>query len=174
MNNFKQQSKRIGEHNFKVAPFTALETVRIKTYLIKLLAPSFGRIMSGLDLKKGANIFDADIDGLKMSEALETLFDKLSEDDLVALIQRLFRRVTVETKIDGKTKIFVFNPWNESIFDIVFQGHILDIYKVMFFVLEVNLPDFFGKMEGIGDLFKTLLSPKEEEVPNDDSRELEK
>jgi hypothetical protein len=158
--------KTIGNYNYEVRPFRAMEAIRLKSYLLKIIAPTTGRIITAFDLdeKKGvANLSDSSIDGAQLGDALEKLFSELGEDELVKLIKKILKNTSVKiTDEDGKERTFFFDSTNnekfENAMDNVFKRNILSVYKVMLFVLEVNFPDFFELVSGFGTQFQTLLS----------------
>jgi hypothetical protein len=57
------------------------------------------------------------------------------------------------TRIDGK-------EINEAVFDSEFAGNLFFMYKVIFFVIEVNYKDFFDK-SGIGK----ILTQTQSDIP---------
>lgn len=152
------KEKVIDGINFTVAPFPAIEALRLKSYLIKTLGPA---LAEAVDLFKGAGkegTADADISGDSLSGVVEKLTESLDEDNFVKLVQRMFKYVTAKgTSPDGKPIVAMFGNDFESSFNKVFEGRLFSIYPVMLLVLEANYPDFFGKVAGnIGSLTQRI------------------
>lgn len=156
---FETKSRIIDGISFKVRPFPAIEALQLKAYLLKTFGPAFGRAIGGLESSAGA---DLKINGAEISGAIQTLFSQLSESDFVALIQRMLKEVACEIP-DQSGKMVLVNMSEDfsAKLDIVFQGKLFTIYPVILFVLEVNFPDFFGKVGGIGRRLQTMLSKKD-------------
>jgi len=143
---FEQKEKIIDDLKFMVSPFPAGEAIRLQAYLLRVLGPPFARMISAIKSGSLTSILDQEIDGEAAADALRMLFGVLDENSLMALIERLLKNVVCEypTK-EGKVLFDFMSKFDERL-TIVFQGKLLTIYKVMFFVLEVNYPDFFLKI----------------------------
>lgn len=160
---FEPKSKTINEINFKVVPFAALEALRLKAYLLKTAGPAFGQLLGSFE-NLSAGLGNMKIDGEKLSGAIETLMGHLGEEEFVALVQRMLKGVSCVIKdVAGKDLFINFVDEFSVKMDLVFQGKLMSIYPVMLFVLEVNFPDFFGKVGGIGNRIQTALSTKGDE-----------
>ena len=149
------KEKVIDGIRFSVAPFMAIEALKLKAYLIKKFGPSVGQalgaLQGGLPLD-GAGLGELKLDGAALSLAVEKLMAQLDEDDFISLIKRLFRNVTASLTKDGKALTLLFTP---DVFDtsmeVVFSGRLFSVYEVIGLVLEANYPDFFDKVvRGIG------------------------
>jgi hypothetical protein len=160
---FEAESKTVNEIPFKVVPFPAAKALRLQHKLVKIIGPAFGRLIGSLssgdtDQVGKVSLGNIKIDGFEVSQALESLFSQLSEDEFMSLIKELFSGVSCEVTRDGKSVLIDFQENFEARLDIVFQRKLFTIYPVIFFVLEVNFPDFFGQLEGIGNRLQTILS----------------
>jgi hypothetical protein len=159
---FEAESKTINEIPFKVVPFPAAKALRLQHKLIKIIGPAFGRLIGSLSSENtqvgAVSLGNVRIDGFEVSQALESLFNQLNEDEFMLLVKELFSGVSCEVTREGKTVLIDFQDKFEERFDIVFQRKLFTIYPVIFFVLEVNFPDFFGGLEGIGNRLQTTLS----------------
>lgn len=152
---FEPKERVIEGIKFKVVPFPAIEALRIKMYLLKTFGPAFGRMIGSVkNIGAGKKLKDAEIDGNGLAQALELLFTQLGEEEFISLVQRMLRSTACEVN----NKFVLFDSDFESKMDQVFQGNLFALYPLFAFVLEVNFPDFFGKMEGIGGHLQTLLS----------------
>ena len=150
----KTKEKVIDGITFTVAPFPAIEALRLKSYLMKTLGPA---LAEAVDVFKGAGNAEADISGESLSGVVEKLTASLDEENFVKLVQRMFRYVTAKGSEDGKPVVAMFGDNFEANFNKIFGGRLFSIYPVMLLVLEANYPDFFGKVAGnIGSLTQRI------------------
>lgn len=148
--------KTIDGIQFTVAPFKAIEAIRLKTVLMKLFVPSLGQLFGGIgDMKKGQKFQDINLDGDVITKAIDKIFSELGEDEFIELIERFLKNTVCIAKVDGKD--YPVQLDSEDGINTVFQGKTFTIYKVILLVLKVNYPDFFGQMEGIGFQLQTVL-----------------
>ena len=134
-----KQKKRIDDDVYTVSPFTGRNAFRIQMRLARLLAPVVG-LMAGMfaDGKKEIKgIGDIDLDGETLSKVLDGLFSKYSEEELLDLLIMLLNKT--EKGDEGK-EIFI----TEESFDALFAQNLMTAFKVAFFVIQVNYPDFFA------------------------------
>ncbi len=156
---FEAKSKTINGINFKVAPFPAVTALKLKVNLLKTLGPAFGHLLGSFEGIGKGSIADAKVDGAELANALEVLFSQLGEEDFIRLLSRLLEGVSCEIQGEDRQPIIVnFGTDFETKMDMVFQGKLFTIYPVILFVLEVNFPDFFAQMAGIGSRLATTLS----------------
>ena len=138
-----QKTKEIKGKSYSVAPFMAVEGLRLKAYLIKLLGPALGELMTMTDVKG----IDSEITGDGIGRVIEKLTETLDEDSFIALIRRLMQNVICNwTDENGTKKAIAFSSDFNTAMNAVFVGELFSIYPVLGFVLEVNYPDFFGKI----------------------------
>jgi hypothetical protein len=157
---YEAKSKTIDGTEFKVQPFTAIEALRLKAYLVKMIGPAFGQLLSSF--KKGQKLADMDIDGDKFSSAIEALTNQLGEQEFISFIQRMLSCTSCMLNgSNGKVMVNFADDFAQKM-DMVFQGKLFSIYPVMLFVLEVNYPDFFAKVGGFGRRITTAMSPSAE------------
>lgn len=182
------QKRKFKDLEVTVAPLLAREALQIKYYLIKLLSPVVGRMFGGFDFdnkdnesaekSKKKTLLDQKVDFNIISDAIEKLFIELGDDGLMELTKKLFKNITVVLKEGGKVQTFPMLGFSdgsdESLFDIVFQGRLLSIPKILLFVLEVNFPDFFELVGDFGNRFQTLMSNLVKNSPRNEPNELEK
>jgi hypothetical protein len=131
------KEKYINECKYTCTQFPARRALKLKTKLIKLIAPS---IFTGIGAAQGPNILDVSLDSPLLGKAVEMLVSRLDEDDMVRLILEMLS----STRRDGK-------ELTEGHFDMVYAGNFAELFKALFFVLEVNFGSFFQEM-GIGSL----------------------
>lgn len=118
------ESKEINGRSYYVVQMAPTKAIPIQLKLTKIFGSSLGKLGS---VMRGNFKDQAEA----LGGAVTALFENSSEEEIFALI-----KTVVETaKVDGK-------PIN---FDVAFQGeHLVDVYKVFFWVLGVNFSSFFG------------------------------
>jgi len=170
---FQTKTKEIDGITFKVTQFTASESFGIKRVLANLVAPLLFSIMG--DAEIGKSILDSKIDFKSLSSALQNALNSLPEHEFLALLKRMVKNTQAETVMDGKPVSLILSE--DAHFDMCFTGKTLTIYPLLFFILEVNFPDFFSKVKGgIGNNFQTIISNalnKSESKPLAGSEKLE-
>lgn len=129
----KDETKEINGKQYYVVQLPPRTALLIKFKLLALLGPAAKELAKGVGAKK-ADQTEALLDGFV------SLFKDVNPVELVALMQE----VTETAKCDGK----------RIQFDKHFQGSLLEVYQVFFWVLTVNFSDFFT-----GELVQDFLSP---------------
>ena len=148
---------KIDGMDFTIHPFTAIEALRLKSVIMKKIAPSIGHILGNIDTSNNNTSTDRiKIDGTMFANAIESFFSDLNEDDFLSLILRFLKNtVCIYKSPDSKMQVIELN--SENGINTVFKGKIMSIYKLIFQVLKVNYPDFFVAMESIGNQLKTVI-----------------
>lgn len=170
------KQKEINGVTFTVTPLNAIEGLKLKSFLLKKFGPSLGQALGALEngIPEAGNIGDIKLDGSVLSQAIEKLLEQLGEQEFIDLIKRLLKNVTASLVKEGKPLQFSFiEPQFETAMDVVFTGQLFSIYSVILFVLEVNYPDFFGKVApGIGSKIRKMATsgPAEEESKNESGK----
>lgn len=135
------KTKEIKGKSYQVTPFMAIEGLRLKAYLVKLVGPALGELAGNVDG------LDSEINSNSISKVIEKLTEALDENSFIALIKRLLQNVIVNwVDEEGGKHAVAFAQDFETALNVVFQGELFSIYPVLAFVLEVNYPDFFGKI----------------------------
>jgi hypothetical protein len=171
----KEQKIMIDGVTFQVAPFMAVEGLRLKAHLVRTFGPAVGELLGGIDLggiggKKGkegnaGGIADISLGGEGVAKGLEKLLEQLTEDAFEALVKRLLANAIAVWKEGGKSRSISFGQDFEAAMQLVFLGRLFSIYELIIFVLKVNYPDFFDKVvSGIGRRIKTTLTSEPEET----------
>jgi hypothetical protein len=171
----KEQKTVIDGVTFQVAPFMAVEGLRLKAHLVRTFGPALGELLGGIDNINVSNIADTNISGDGFAKGIEKLLEQLTEDAFEALVRRLLANVIAIWPEDGKSRSISFGHDFETAMQLVFLGRLFSIYELIIFVLKVNYPDFFGKVvSGIGWRMKTTLtSGTEETTPPSESGQSE-
>lgn len=153
----EQQKEKIGGVTFQVTPFGAMEALKLKAWIVRLLAPTLAEVLKGSssgDIKKASDVMNMDLANVDLAGSVEKLFEILDEDTLESLIKRLFSRTSVIIGGSGsKKKIFALGSAEhfDSAFDAAFKQNLKNMYKAIFFVLKVNYPDFLAIFGVSGD-----------------------
>lgn len=152
MGYMESRTKEINGKEYQCAPFMAVEGLRLKAYLVRLIGPALA------ELAGGANGLDAEVSGEMLSKTLMRLTEALDENVFVGLIKRLLQNVICTwTDKAGKKHSIAFASNFEAAMNAVFQGELFSIYPLLAFVLEVNYPDFFAKVApGIGGKIRQM------------------
>jgi hypothetical protein len=163
----KEKKIVINGVTFQVAPFMAVEGLRLKAHLVRTFGPAIGELLGGIDGAKIDSIGDISLGGSGVAKGLEKLLEQLDEDAFEALIKRLLTNVIAIWPEGGKSRSISFGQDFETAMQLVFLGRLFSIYELIIFVLKVNYPDFFDKVVGgIGRMIKTThISETEEMTP---------
>lgn len=151
------KDKEIDGHKYTVTSFGGREGVKIKAKLIKYFGPSLLSLTTiGLQGKK--KFSETEIDPELLSKLFQNLTDQLDEDEYLNFLLRLLK----STRYDNQ-------EINEELFDTIFAGNYLTLYKVIFFVMEVNYKKSFFGEGGIGNLTERIknLIPQENKSTKD-------
>jgi hypothetical protein len=136
--------------------FPAIEGVRLHAYLLGLFGASIGQLFGAVRGVFSQAEESTTIDGDALALAIQRIAEKLTETELLALMRRLLVKVVVHIPgQDGRERTFVFVPERfEESFNTVFEERLIDVYQVLWFVLQSNFPDFFTKAGLIGKLIR--------------------
>lgn len=137
------KEKTINGAKYSVVLFPARFGLRIKTELVKLLAPTLLSMASKQDM---------DVSKVDLSAMIRPLVDSLHEDKVIDLVMRLFS----STRRNDK-------EITESAFDSMFAGNYGEMYQALRFVVEVNYGSFFQEI-GIGKVKENLVPISEKKT----------
>jgi hypothetical protein len=130
------KDKMIDGRKITVTTFPARNSLTLKNRIIKLMGEPAVQLLSGFKNMKKIDLKKVDVSVL--IPVVEKLVQNLDPDEFVQLCMDLF----VSTRIDGKEV-------KPEVFDIEFSGNLKSMYKILFFIVEVNWGDFFD-LSGIG------------------------
>jgi hypothetical protein len=122
----------LGENRFIVPPLPAMRSFALQARIAPALtevAKGFGALKEGLD---------GDVTAI--APAIAGFFAKLGADELEAIAKTLLADATM----DGKA---LFTPSGNP-FDVHMRGRTMDTWKLLWFAIEVNYPDFFKALGG--------------------------
>lgn len=139
------QEKEINGNRYSVTQMTARRALRMKAKLLK----QFGTALAEIFLPSE----DKPIEGAGFSKkeavsALQALSCELDERAFELLVMELLSGV----RKDGV-------ELTEAIVDMEFAGDLATLFKVIWFVLEVNFSSFFGE-SGIGEMMQASAVPQ--------------
>ena len=131
----KNTQKTISGYSFHVTEFPAFTAIKIKARIARLIGPAFGGLLGAVSkLDKGKKASDMDISAL--APAIELLAATLDPEAFANLCLELMSG-TVAVIENQKYELANVDQFNKA-----FTGRLDLMYKVIYFVLEVN--DFFG------------------------------
>lgn len=123
--------KQIDGRKFFITPFSATKSLALHAALINATGGALGKLVNAIP---NGSILDADINGDAISDALEIVADRISEDRYVKLIKRLISGCAVENPKGGTLDLS-----SDAVFDLQFGGSdIVTVYKLIAAVFEVN------------------------------------
>jgi hypothetical protein len=161
----KEQKIVIDGVTFQVAPFMAVEGLRLKAHLVRTFGPALGELLGGIDGQKTGSIADISLGGDGIAKGLKKLLEQLDEDKFIDLVKRLLNNVIAIWPEGGKSRSISFGQDFETAMQLVFLGKLFSIYPLIIFVLKVNYPDFFGKVvKDIGRRMRTTFTSETEEM----------
>lgn len=131
-------SKTIDGRVIMTVPFLGRRALTYKTKIIRMFGASIGSLFS----KPGG--INAQIDFSVFEDFITKLTARIDENEFVKFVLELLQT----TRIDGKE----ITP---ETFDMEFAANLVLMYKILWFVLEVNYGNFFGDT-GIGKILSAL------------------
>jgi hypothetical protein len=171
----KEKKKEIDGITFQVAPFMAMEGLRLKAHLVKTFGPALGELLGGLNIPKAGSIGDLNLGSTAVTSGIEKLMGNLSENAVETLTKRLLVNTIATWDEGGKSRSVAFIMDFDTAFDLVFSQRLFTLYPLILFILEVNYPDFFKKVvSGIGRKTRaTLTSEADEQTSSEESEKSE-
>ena len=158
-----EKTKKIDGITFSVGSMMAMDAFKLKSKLIKIFAPSLGKLFSSFDLNK--DFKDIDLSKIPLAEVIQNVMSELDDETIDYLLRKLLWNVTATTDVNGKKTAVAFSSDFETVFNLVFNQKLFTLYPLLAFVLEVNYPDFFQKIKTIGPKMKKIDSFKKVEMP---------
>lgn len=144
----KTDTREIDGMQFMVTGLPAWQSMKMLTRIGRILGPSLAKMVGSK--RVGASIMDIELDGAQIGQAVELLFEKLTEAELESISKKLLENSFVDPG-DGKG----LRPLL-PVFDDVMAGKTFTIFKLLKFAFEVNYSDFSDAAEGIARLQAAL------------------
>lgn len=130
------REKTINGNKIEVTQFPARHALRYKCRLLRIIGPTIGALFENVKNLDEVKFTDQD---LNIGAAVKALVDRLDESEVLDLIIQLCQ----STRFNGK-------EMNTALIDSEFSGNLTLLYKIIYFILEVNFADFFFEKGGIG------------------------
>ena len=136
------KEKVIDERSVSVTQFPARKGLKIKLRIATMIAPGFA---SATGILNGNP--DADFDSKVLSFAVSQLVNSIGND---ATVDFIVNELLQGTRLDEK-------EINGAVFDMEFAGNYGLLYKIIYYILEVNYGSFFESLN-IGSLTSRFAS----------------
>ena len=158
----------IGEMKFTVQPLAPRAAMKCGLKLFKLIGAPAGALFGAVDLTKAKGQDNAAALTGAMSAAaggaMAALTDRLDEDEVIDLIDELLVGCTVEKTCDDG-KVHTLNLVGPTgVFDDVFLGDLISLFKVVGVALEVNFAGPLGGWRGLVARLMDLIKKGEEKA----------
>lgn len=128
----KTERKSIDGIDVEVTQLTAMKSLRMFHRLATAVGPAFGELMGALGGRK--NALDAELDPRALGLAVSKLCMSVSADDLESITRELLE--TARVHINGQQGRLMDQ------FELLFQGKLPTLFKVLAFALQVNYGSF--------------------------------
>ena len=139
----QKKEKQIDGIAIAVTPFPVWHAFELKLRLAKKFIPAIAQLGGA-----GDNLLDMNI--ANFVGALENLLGIIDVNEFMKLVGELCEWVEVKNEKGQMQFLAPGKEVNQAVLNDVFAGKISAIYKIIFFVLEVNYPDFFALGSRIG------------------------
>lgn len=138
----KSETIILGEYEFQIQPFFAMKALKLEKKTITLITPVLSALLSSSsDNIKLDSLMDTNIDlekvGLALSRALENLSDNEFESFVLDMLSSTYFK-------DGSGKPQIIN---KEIFNTIFIGNLMYVYRLIIEVMKVNKFSFLALME---------------------------
>lgn len=139
----KTEKREIDGLVFHITQFPARKSIKLEKRTITYLAPM-------LKMLEGFKSLDDEVDFSAIVCGIQDVLLNLNEDTLEHFIFAMLEYTSIVIKDgNGKEKI---TKLEADIFDIVFIGKNITVYKLILEIMKVNKFAFFALMGGGGDL----------------------
>lgn len=126
------QERTIDGMKFTVTQLPAMKGLRTLNRIGRVLGPAFAKVAGA---SGSGNVTDMDLS--KLGDAVEALFERLTDDEL----EQLTRELLAQATCDGK----LLMPQ----FDLILAGKVDVILQLLRFAFEVNYGNFFAGLAGM-------------------------
>ncbi len=170
----RTESKLIGRYEYTVTQFPTSKARLLFFRLVKAIGPSAGRLLGGAMATKGGKglktLLDLDISGPEIGGVLEQFFTSLPEEEFERMVAQCFGdhvSVTISDEAGKVRKPKVTPEFGE----LHFADNLVEYFKVLWFVLEVNYGNFLG-VEGLGAKLAAAAGSVQAAEPSQSPQEL--
>ena len=157
----KIETREIGFNRYRAKQLKVRKANRVLERILKIVGEPIGALADNVgtgedgvevaligDLKRGA-----------LSEAAEKLVKSLSGDDINWLVEELRTSLEYQTPDLRESDENKFVPMTGDIWDDEFAGLLMDQFKVIAWVLELNYGSFFEGVGGIAGVAHRFVTP---------------
>lgn len=138
----EEKTKVINDATYVVQQFGARRGLKLKTRLVKLIAPTAVALLGSVEKDQSGNVsLNSEANPELISKAISGLVNNLESDQVVDLVFALLETTT-------RNGVNVTSQ-NGSHFDMVYSANYGELIKALVFVVEVNFGSFFQGL-GIG------------------------
>jgi len=142
----KTEKKEIDGLIFYINQFPARKCIKLEKRTLTHIAPM-------LNMLDGISNMNDEIDFTKIVNGVQQVLQNLEEEALEQFIFEMIGGTSVGIKnANGKETIIMLNSENGQIFDTVFRGKNLTVYKLLLEIMKVNKFGFFEFMGGGGEI----------------------
>ena len=147
--------KTIGDITYSVVELPAMRALLIQPLLAPIfveLAGAFAKAVqsvakaSGDDDLSMSTLLNIDVDAIM--PALSRAATKISPADLEHLTRQLL--AGAQMQVEGKWIPLLGSDGTGGAFDLKMKRRLADVWRLLVFALEVNYPDFFDALGGLG------------------------
>lgn len=152
----KSEKKEIDGLKFEIIQFPARKSLKLEKRTLTYLAPM-------LSLLEGFSSLDNNIDMVHVAKSIQNTLLNLDEEALESFIFAMLETTNIYTKnANGQEQILKIN--NPEIFDYIFIGKNITVYKLLIEVMRVNKFAFFELLAGSGLLIDIFQSAKQKTI----------
>lgn len=137
------QRHTIGDVQYSITPMSPIKASKLLTKLLKLLGEPLAKLAESK--KAGVSIMDQEVNGELISQALGALTDKLDENEMEAVLRRIFHGELITYCEGGDEK---WHKMGDPDGHFSRHGGMSAMFKLAKVVLEVNYSDFLGEIVG--------------------------
>lgn len=149
--------RRFDAGEFRTQRYKPTDSIRLKTRLGKIIPGPIGKFFSA-GAKAGIGL-DSDVEGalssIDFGDAVEQLFKKLDEEDPVRVIEHILQDTDI--KVEGPDGMY----WDPVDIDRDFDGNMMDLYKVVPWVLRFNYKPMADALQKKMEQLKAKMAPKQ-------------
>lgn len=128
------EKKEVDSHTYSFSKYGAKESLKVLTRLTRIIGEPLAIGMAAASGKKsGKSLLDTEIDPDIIGKAVRALVDRLDEDEVMGLIEKL---TSVGVLCDGK----------KINFDVHYNGKLPHLFKVLWAAIEVQYGNFFDEL----------------------------
>ena len=138
----KREVFEIGGATFSVAPIPPIQAAGILAKLQRLILPPLAGLTKSGNTSNLESLMNADLSGDNLYNALMSLSNAITEEELQGLIRAILREDCIAVEYWFEDKKYS-GQLDQNKINNIFAGKIFDMFKLMAKVIEVTYGDFF-------------------------------